>query len=194
MSMNVKKMTRLGEPGHRLEKTRRGEPGHPSGRRKGRRRGFTLVEVLIAIAIVVILAGIVAVNVVGTRRNSKVRIARIELDNVKRAIKLFEAAFDRVPNEDEGLEVLWSKDALTIEDEALASTWYKFLEKPLTVDQWGNEWQYVTPSEHGSDLGYDMWSYGPDGEDGNEDDITSWEGSGDDSGLGTPAQLPPPGN
>lgn len=156
-------------------------------------RGFTLVEVLIAIAIVVILGGIVAVNVVGSREKSKVDVAKIQLDNVKSGLKLYYTAFGKYPTEDEGLEALWSKDVIEIEDEALVEQkWYQFLEKPVKKDPWDNEWQYTDQSEHGAQ--YDLWSYGPDGEDGTDDDIVSWEGleSDDGSGLGAPSTLPTP--
>jgi type II secretion system protein G len=41
-------------------------------------------------------------------------------------------------------------------------------------DEWGNGLQYAAPGVHNAD-GYDLWSVGPDGEDGTGDDVTNWE-------------------
>lgn len=159
-----------------------------------RRAGFTLTEVLIAIAIVVVLAGIVAVNVMGTRRSSLVDIARVELNAFGSAIDQFEITFNRVPLEEEGLEVLWSRESLVVEDEADESRWRAFIKSPKPLDPWDNPWNYRGESEYG--LSYDLWSNGPDGEEGNEDDITNWADVEDAGGMGpggSPMPLPPTG-
>lgn len=151
------------------------------------RRGFTLIEVMIAIAIVVALVGIVAVNVVGSRKQAKGGMAAIEIGAIKNALEQFNLAFDRYPTDDEGLAALWSKEALQTEDEADGEKWRKFLKDPALKDQWGNPWNYRAESEHGDD--YDLWSNGPDGEEGTADDVVSWSkdsGEGGDSPSGAP--------
>lgn len=156
------------------------------------RRGFTLTEVLIAIAIVVVLAGIVAVNVVGTRRASLVDVARLEIDAFQSAIEQFEIVFNRVPSEEEGLEVLWSSEALVTDDEADEQRWRAFIRTPKPNDPWDNPWNYRAESEYGLD--YDLWSNGADGEEGTDDDITNWSDLEDAEGLGGGGMpLPPAG-
>ena len=44
----------------------------------------------------------------------------------------------------------------------------------LGDDPWGNEYQYLPEGEKNPES-YDLWSYGPDGEDGTEDDIGNWK-------------------
>jgi general secretion pathway protein G len=144
-----------------------------------RRAGFTLVEVLIAIAIVAILGGLVAVNFIGTEDRQKPRLAQIEMDSIEDALRQFRIAFGRYPSEDEGLAVLWDKDAFAPEDEALSDEWTAFLEDAKPNDVWGNEWGYRAESEYDQD--YDLWSNGPDGEEGTDDDITNWD---EDAELG----------
>lgn len=156
-----------------------------------RRRGFTLTEVLIAIAIVVVLAGIVAVNVVGTRRASLVDVAGLEISAFQSAIEQFEIVFNRVPTDEEGLEVLWSSEALVTEDEADEQRWRAFIRTPKPNDPWGNPYNYRAESEYGLD--YDLWSNGADGEEGTEDDITNWSGVEDAEGMGGGMPLPPTG-
>ena len=66
----------------------------------------------------------------------------------------------------------------TEEDEA---KWRRFLTKPVPNDLWGNPWGYRPESEFG--LRYDLWSNGPDGEEGTDDDITNWTAE-DEAGGG----------
>lgn len=135
-------------------------------------RGFTLIEVMIAIAIVVALVGIVAVNVMGSRKQAKGGIAQIEMANLQQALENFNLTFDRYPTEEEGIAVLWDREALQTDDEATQTKWRRFLQKPSPNDQWGRPWNYRPESEHEED--YDLWSNGPDGEEGTADDIVSW--------------------
>lgn len=136
-------------------------------------RGFTLIEVMIAIAIVVALVGIVAVNVVGSRKQAKQGMAEIEINSIANALEQFNVTFDRYPTDEEGIAVLWSKEALSTEEEAEKDKWRKFLKDPSPTDQWGNAWSYRAESEHEND--YDLWSAGPDKQEGTADDVTNWD-------------------
>jgi hypothetical protein len=53
----------------------------------------------------------------------------------------------------------------------------------IPKDPWGNDYQYEYPPTHGKGDYPDIWSFGPDGQDGTDDDIVSW--SGTDGGKGT---------
>jgi general secretion pathway protein G len=48
-----------------------------------------------------------------------------------------------------------------------------YLEKK-TIDPWGRPYQYKSPGIH-SQTGFDLYSLGKDGTEGNEDDVTNWE-------------------
>ena len=51
----------------------------------------------------------------------------------------------------------------------------EFQPKPKDVlDPWGNQYQYKKPAEK-SGMEYDLWSIGPDGQDGTDDDIGNWQ-------------------
>lgn len=151
--------------------------------------GFTLIEVMIAIAIVVILIGIVGVNVIGQLDRSEEGAAKIQLNSLENALDSFRIAFGRYPTEDEGVEVLWSRDALDVDDESEEDAWEAFLTDPAVNDPWGNPWQYTDqPEEDTRD--YELWSYGPDGEDGTDDDVRSWNDDEDAGGLGGPPAGP----
>ncbi len=163
-------------------------------RQQDRRRGFTLIEVMIVIAIVLALAALVTVNLIGRKRQATGSLAEIDLNSLKAGLKQFYLDYDRWPTEDEGLAVLWDKERL--DPEADANRWHKYLEKALTVDRWGTEWGYRQMSEHGDESECDLWSFGPDKQEGTEDDIVSWtkedEAMPDGTG-GTPAGGGPSG-
>ncbi|MBL0926110.1 MAG: type II secretion system major pseudopilin GspG [Phycisphaerales bacterium] len=151
------------------------------------RLGFTLIEVMIAIAIVVVLVGIVAVNVMGRKKEADTGTAKIALARMSQALDEFKLVFDRYPSDDEGLTVLWDKSKLRVDNDQAADKWRKFVTQPSPNDPWGRPWNYRAQSEHGNE--YDLWSVGPDGQDGNADDVANWSGDqgadGGSSGSGT---------
>lgn len=153
----------------------------------GRRRGFTLIEVMIVILIVLALGGLVAYNLVGTKKEADAGVVKIQMDNIGYALKQFNLKYGRYPSDEEGLRVLWDKSALTDENEA--KNWTKYLEEPIPNDKWGSPWGYRQKSEHLSEDMYDLWSFGPDKQEGTEDDITSWAGksSGEGDGASAPS-------
>ncbi|MFG0306833.1 MAG: type II secretion system major pseudopilin GspG [Phycisphaerales bacterium JB040] len=152
-------------------------------------RGFTLIEILIVLAIVLLLAGLVSVSLFGRRDQADIQITQVNLNTLSDALDQFRLDYRRYPTEEEGLEVLWSKE--TLDPDADQAVWSKYLSEPMTADQWGNPYGYSTeddeyslasdPMDTEGDTGpsYRLWSNGPDGEEGTEDDITLGGTSGD---------------
>ncbi|MCA9296138.1 MAG: type II secretion system major pseudopilin GspG [Phycisphaerales bacterium] len=135
-------------------------------------RGFSLIEVLIAIAIVLAIGGLVAINLLPEKDQADRNIQQIQFDQLDRALKGFKLDLARWPSEEEGLDVLLRKDAL--EDEAEQAKWEgPYLEDPVVEDAWGTAIVYRYPSEIREGDYYDLISYGPDREEGGDDDITN---------------------
>jgi general secretion pathway protein G len=136
-------------------------------------RGFTLIEVLIVIAILLALGGLIVVNLMPVQEKSDVKLQRIQIDGLAQAMDLFKFNMKRWPTEDEGLAALWDKSS--IQDEAEQARWEgPYMKNPVTKDNWDHELIYRNPSERGEDA-YDIVSMGPDGEEGTEDDITNFD-------------------
>jgi general secretion pathway protein G len=136
------------------------------------RTAFTLIELLIVIAILLALGSIVAVNFLGAADKAEVDVQRAQFDQITEAMKRFRLDLKRYPSADEGIEVLWNRDAL--EDEEQAARWNgPYLEQPVTSDRWGGELVYTYPGEIIGESNYDLVSVGPDGEEGTDDDITN---------------------
>lgn len=137
-----------------------------NGRGRCRRSGFTLIEVLIVIAIIVALSGLVGVALFQRRDEAKVDLVKTDLNTIKSGLDQFYLHFDRYPTDEEGVEVLWDKTML--DDPELEDKWRGYLQAKMEKDRWGNEWGYEQLAYNS----YRVWSIGPDGEEETEDDIS----------------------
>ncbi len=136
------------------------------------RRGFTLVELLIVIAILLALIGIVAGTYIAVSDKSDVDLQRLQIEMIDKEMQRFKLDMKRYPTEEEGLAALWDSSMLeTEEDEALWKG--KYLEEPVEKDKWGIDLIYYAPSQFNESAPYDIISTGPDKEEGTEDDITN---------------------
>jgi len=137
------------------------------------RRAFTLVEVMIVILIVLALGGLVAYNLLGKKEEAEDKLVQIDINTLKRALKDYRIAHGRYPTDEEGVAVLWNKEAT--QDEEVLKKWTKLLEEPMPKDKYGNEWGYRQKTEHSEDDTFDLWSIGRDKMEGTDDDVTSWK-------------------
>jgi general secretion pathway protein G len=154
-------------------------------------RGFTLLEVMIVIAIILALAGIVGVSLVGQYKRAKIDTCRVQMTTLESALKTFNFTYDRFPTDEEGLAVLWDKSTLTAD--ADATKWHSFTEKAVPSDVWGHAWRYKQVSTHGDEEKYDLSSDGPDGQEGTDDDLTSWPKDEENAPGGGRSSAPPSG-
>jgi general secretion pathway protein G len=153
-------------------------------RRNRTARGFTLVEVLLVIAILGVLAGVYAFTVGGRFDQSKVDAAKIQVEMVAGKISEYYLAIGSYPTEAEnGLSALVTKPAF--DDESLGSKWAgPYIKAKQLKDPWGNELGYELVDQEQGDTTLQVvhvWSNGPNKQDdsGEDDDIKSWE---DDEG------------
>lgn len=153
-------------------------------------RGFTLIEVLIVIAILLAIGGLVVVNLLPSKDQADIDLQKVQIDQIDAAIKRFKLDMKRWPTEDEGLPAL--SDKSVIQDEAEQAKWRgPYLEEPVIKDSWNHDLIYKHPSERGDDK-YDIVSVGPDGEEGTGDDIANFDVAAAGSGTGSGDDLAPP--
>jgi general secretion pathway protein G len=154
------------------------------------RRAFTIVEVMIVLAIILILATLVAVNLRGSSKDAKLGAAKIGMRALDKALERFNDKFGRYPTDEEGLAVLWDKSKLQVENESDAAKWERLVDRAEDAekDPWGTPWGYRQKDESGdgSEDIFDLYSFGPDRQDGTEDDIHNRAKSGE-SGSGAPS-------
>jgi len=147
------------------------------------RRGFTLIEVLLVLAIILMLAGVTIVSIVGTRAGARIDSTKAMLASIETAIETYNMHIGHYPSEEEGnLEALRVKP--TFESEEVSAMWRGPYLKKEPRDAWRNTFNYelnVAGTDEGQAQAFRLWSNGPDGTDGTEDDIKNW--SEDDAGL-----------
>src|SRR5688572_6198963 len=130
------------------------------------RRGFTLMEVLLVLAILVVL-GATAVGVFsGIQRSSKIQTAQVQVDLIDNASDLYNATVGAYPN---SLDDLYS-----MPQGVSPGKWAGPYLEEVPMDPWGNPYDFVNPGQQNSIGKPDVWSYGPDGQSGTEDDVGNW--------------------
>lgn len=135
--------------------------------------GFTLIELMVVIVILGILAAVIAPRIIGRTDEAKVTEAKVQIQNLETALKLYKLDNGAYPSTEQGLDALVEKPTIG----EVPSNWREggYLEKSkVPRDPWGNPYVYVSPGVHGD---YDIISYGSDGVRGGEafaSDIESW--------------------
>lgn len=137
--------------------------------RFGMEHGYTLLELLVVLAIIALLVGFVAPKMIGYLGRAKADAAKVQLQNVMTALDLYRLDVGQYPTEPQGLHALLAKPGGV-------DAWRgPYLQKDTGIlDPWGQEFIYKIPGQHGD---FDMLSYGADkqaGGDGDNADVTSW--------------------
>lgn len=143
-------------------------------KRKRNDRGFTLIELVVVIVILGILAGLLIPRIMGRPDEARQAKARIQIEGIGTALKLYRLDNGNYPSTEQGLKALVESPTIG----TLAKRWREggYLESAkIPKDPWDNDFVYLSPGSHGE---YDLSSLGADGEPGGEGknkDINSWE-------------------
>ena len=134
---------------------------------KAHRRGFSLLEILIVIALIGGIAGLIIANLDVIFGENQIKTARIFVDDsIKTPLTAYRVSMGRYPSTEEGLQALLKAPA---DDKG---RWRGPYVEKLPQDPWGHPYQYRCPGVHNPQK-YDIWSNGPDGAQ-SEDDIGNW--------------------
>jgi general secretion pathway protein G len=138
-------------------------------RRREAAAGFTLLELLVVLAILGLLIGLVAPQVIKYFGRAKTDVARVDIHNFEQALDLFRLDVGRYPTQEEGLDALAAKPA------GLDSWQGPYIKQSkVPADPWGHPYHYRIPGQHRE---YDLYSLGADdapGGTGENQDITNW--------------------
>jgi general secretion pathway protein G len=138
--------------------------------------GFTLTEILIAIALIVIIVTVAVTNLSGVLDSGKISAAQMFVkESMSTPLLSYKLAMGHYPSTDQGLDALvvcpQGENAMLWKGPYLTGT-------DVPLDPWKYPYHYAFPSTHGQPAGsYDLWSVGPDGQDGTADDIGNWQTS-----------------
>ncbi len=130
---------------------------------------MTLMEMMLVLAIIAVLLGLGAFKMKNVLSDADVTGASADVQNIETNLVRFKAKAMFFPTEQQGLIALAEPPS----SGPKPKSWTQCLEKEALIDPWGNPYQYNYPGRKNSDS-YDVYSMGPDGKAGTEDDIGNW--------------------
>jgi general secretion pathway protein G len=136
--------------------------------------GFTLIELMVVIIILGILAGLIVPRIMGRPEEARRMKARVQIESMETALKLYKLDNGYYPTTDQGLQALVEPPTVG----RLPKKWREggYLEKgKVPMDPWGNDYVYLCPGIH---YDFDLISYGADGQpggEGDDQDTNNWE-------------------
>lgn len=136
------------------------------GRKQG---GFTLLEIMVVIVILGVLASMVAPNVLGNKDKADRQKAVSDIVALENALDMYRLDNNHYPTTEQGLDALVSKPSGSPEPRGYRDNGYI---RRLPQDPWGNEYYLVSPGDYGP---VDIFSAGPDGQPGTEQDVGNWD-------------------
>ena len=133
--------------------------------------GFTLIELMVVVAILGILAALVVPKIMSRPDEARVVAAKQDIATLSQALKLYRLDNKRYPTTEQGLQSLVMRPTTA----PVPDNWKGggYVEK-LPMDPWGKPYQYLNPGLHGE---IDIFSYGADGVAGGQGvdaDVGNW--------------------
>jgi general secretion pathway protein G len=127
------------------------------------------MEVLLVLAILVILGSLAAMSFRGVMSDSDIKAAQSQVGLFKTPVELYLNTFRTYPPTLQAL--------VAAPPDVDQAKWQRIIgpsfPSGLPKDPWGHDYKFAAPGTHNAS-GYDIWSSGPDGADGTEDDVGNW--------------------
>ncbi len=141
-----------------------------------RGRGFTLVELIVVIAVIATLAAVVGPSVFRNAGDAKVAAARSQVEVFALSLSAYRLDNDLFPSSEQGLQALRVQPTV---GETPANWRGPYLSKTIPLDPWGRPYVYLSPGAS-NPTSFDLYTLGRDGKPGGEGedaDLTSWGGA-----------------
>jgi general secretion pathway protein G len=134
------------------------------------RGGFTLLEIMLVVVIIGMLITVAVVRLSGSAEKARLVATRHQIDAYKTALGIYDLDNGLFPTTEQGLNALIAQPGGTLPN------WKgPYLDPPLIrKDQWGRDFIYRYPGQKIPN-GFDLFSVGPNGIEGDEDDIGNWQ-------------------
>lgn len=132
--------------------------------------GFTLIELMLVVIIISALAAMILPRLAGRTEQARISIAKADINaNMPTALDLYELDNGSYPTTEQGLNALLTKPT-----SSASLNWNGPYLKREPKDPWGKLYQYRFPGTHNDKKDYELFSFGPDGVESN-DDVTNWQ-------------------
>lgn len=129
------------------------------------RAGFTLMEIMLVVAIIALLAGLLVYNQIGVLDVGKETAAKANMQTLRMNLVTYNMTAGNFPSTEQGFKALVTRP----EGEPRPLSWKKLLDE-VPVDPWGHEFIYERPGKKHPDS-FDIYSAGKDGKPGTDDDV-----------------------
>lgn len=142
--------------------------GKGTNTRGGRQGGFTLMELLVVLAILGLLMSLVGPQVLNQLGGAKTKTAAIQIKDLEQALEMYKLDVGRFPSSEQGLDALVNKPG------GIVGWNGPYLKSDVPVDPWNREYHYKYPGERGE---LDIFTYGQEGNpggDGEDADVGNW--------------------
>ena len=140
-----------------------------------RRLGFTLLEVLLVIAILGVIAALVVPNLLGRQQQANVKATKLSIKGFEDAVQFYAVDHDGIYPEGDSETILTMM--MSTEDEQTGAPRAPYIDD-IPLDAWKGPLMYEYPATGNKQtLGGKpaIWSMGPDRQDGTQDDINNWD-------------------
>ncbi len=139
---------------------------------RSKQNGFSLIELLVVMAIMAALVAVIAPNFLGRADEAKIAATKSSFKQIETALSMYRLDNSRYPTSAQGLEALVTKSTVAPVPRKFRAEGYL---PEVPVDPWGTPYVYIAPGKEGRK--YDLYSYGADGVAGGEGldaDIYAW--------------------
>ena len=134
--------------------------------------GFTLIEILVVVLIIGLLTTVLATNLIGRAEDAKIKLGQTHIKNLSDQLELYRLDNGRYPTTDQGMEALIHEPSSEPRPRNYPPGGY--VKADSVIDPWGSPYHYEAPGNHNT-YSFDLSSFGSDGVEGGEDDLTNWE-------------------
>lgn len=125
-----------------------------------RASGYTLMEIMLVVAIIAVIAGGVIVKMTGALDVAKIQRTEQDINNIYSALKLYEARNYQMPDQSQGIQALITMPTTGTKP----ANWTKLMDS-MPVDPWNTPYQYRNPGKR-DPSGVDVFSFGADRKEG----------------------------
>ena len=143
-------------------------------KRRPPRGGFTLMEVMLVLMILVIIASMAVMALAPMRKKARIKSAQVQIHVFEGPLEAYEMDIGEYPSTSQGLDAMLAPPSDLPNQDKWFGPYLRARGNAVPKDPWGNEYVYEYPGKNQEQDLPDIWSIGPDRQDGTDDDVGNW--------------------